>query len=935
MTHYGVRRLVVINSGKYLYANVDLSTAVHLAAPNNRGKSTLVNALQFLYIDDFNKMKFGRRSHDDTRKHYFGDDRSYLIFECLTTSGTQCMLIRGLSSLRNGLFERYIYDGEFRDSDYLDDSEIRDFDTVRTGLADRHLARVKNSELWQVLAGSLPSNDGKPIPRLNILPIRRRDEYLAFRDVFVRLLSLSNADAHALRQLIIEAYAREVGERKIDVAAEYKDEFDRAERAEHQFNFIRSVADEIEQGQQLRLELGAIKEKVTDIAGPAWNDARRCHVVFESEQIRLNNDFERIERERLEVQEGKDKSLQTLGGLETTQRTIENEWTQLHDAHKTWSAYSAEFVMGMRENVERKAFEVAELVRRIEQSKVLDLDTLRRSVAGLTRQTGIDRKALEKWERTAAAELSRNGITDLELDSAFRVVNPELLRLIVGETLTIKDVTAAIARIRKLSKSVRGGIYEDEYLEMNVSEVEGPDTQATRDPEQLRHQLVLKRQELDQQTALLATAENQKKASAALDRIRGEYEECRDTLAEYDQYAKAWANRSELEGRLTASKESVTAAKRTTSEFETQLKSLAKNQQRIENELHALRERKSQLTAAVKDCRDLFERLGFDGLLSSHGKDWDDTSRPRALGQFVETLISRLSGVSGDLRKFDAGRLQLKALQDTIATKSRQFEMQERYFNDSDAEWNLLIETRDSLHQLEQATAKNWDALFTTLGARLNAIVTAVSRIKTAVERINRGLKAYHVSNLRAVQIMVEEEHDTYPAVEALASQGSLFQDRDSIDIAKKRLRQMIDRNETIDLESLFELRIRIQQKDETWHHASSLDEIGSTGTGMTAKAMIFIQLVRAIAENEKYRLHFYIDGLGELDDQNLEATAAMAISKGIIPITADPRLHLEPLAHPDVTVYSLGQDTNGRFYIDSYKTYHARRRQPVEVGHE
>ena len=36
-------------------------------------------------------------------------------------------------------------------------------------------------------------------------------------------------NARTLRQLVIESHAREVGERKIDVAAEYKDEFDRAD----------------------------------------------------------------------------------------------------------------------------------------------------------------------------------------------------------------------------------------------------------------------------------------------------------------------------------------------------------------------------------------------------------------------------------------------------------------------------------------------------------------------------------------------------------------------------------------------------------------------------------------------------------------------------------------------------------------------------------
>ncbi|MCA9177693.1 MAG: hypothetical protein KDB14_24665, partial [Planctomycetales bacterium] len=63
----------------------------------------------------------------------------------------------------------------------------------------------------------------------------------------------------------------------------------------------------------------------------------------------------------------------------------------------------------------------------------------------------------------------------------------------------------------------------------------------------------------------------------------------------------------------------------------------------------------------------------------------------------------------------------------------------------------------------------------------------------------------------------------------------------------------------------------------------------------------------------------------------NLSATAGLAVSRGILPITADPRLHLEPLAHPSVTVYSLGQYSNdqysnGKFYIDGTRSYQARR---------
>jgi len=929
MMHYGVRRLVAINSGNYLYANIDLSKPVHLAAPNNRGKSTLVNALQFLYIDDFNKMKFGRRSHEDTKRHYFGEERSFLVFECLTPSGIQCLLVRGLSNLRGGQFERYVYDGEFQEADYLDDGEIRDFDAVSTHLADRHLTRVKRSDLWQVLAGNLPSGDGKAIPRLNILPIRRRDEYNAFRNVIVRLLSLMNANARTLRQLIIESHARDVGERKIDVAAEYGDEFERAERSEHELNFIRTVADEIGKGGQLRLEIAALTDKLNQAAPLVWSDARRCHGFIEAEKQRLNTESARLEREQQESQSTKEAKLTACGESREKLKTVQREWDNLNAVHEKWSAYSAEFIKEMRDNSERKARGIADIERYLDQATKIDLNTMRRGVADLEKQIAIDRKAFDQWERTAAAELRRTGISDPELDSTFRIANPELLKLIVGDTLTIKDIDATLDRIRAVARGVEDGRYADDTIEADVSGVAGPDAQSMRDPEQLRQQIVLNEQDLREQTSRLKAAEDREKAGAALEELRKDRKQLTCDLAEYDQYATAWSNRADLETQLNAATKQVADIKREISDLEDELKSHAKAAKQIERDLKSLEQLKTRLVTGVRELQKELQRMGLDGSLLSVGEDieGDQSAQPRSLGRFVESVSNKLSALAEDARRIDDSRSQLERLQDAIAARSRESETRLRYFSDEDEEWTLLIESRDSLPQMEEATANNWDALFTTLGARLNGIVTAVRNIKTAVERINRGLKSYQVSNLRAVDIKVEEEHDTYPAVEALSGADSLFHDRDAVDLAKKRLRRMIETNETIELESLFELRIHIQETDGTWHQAASLDEIGSTGTGMTAKAMIFVQLVRAIAGNEKYRLHFYIDGLGELDDRNLEATAAMAVSKGVIPITADPRLHLEPLAHPEVMVYSLGQYSDGRFYVDSYKTYHARRR--------
>jgi hypothetical protein len=85
---------------------------------------------------------------------------------------------------------------------------------------------------------------------------------------------------------------------------------------------------------------------------------------------------------------------------------------------------------------------------------------------------------------------------------------------------------------------------------------------------------------------------------------------------------------------------------------------------------------------------------------------------------------------------------------------------------------------------------------------------------------------------------------------------------------------------------------------------------------------------VRAVVADERYRLHFYLDETGQLDDSNLAATTALAMERGVVPITAEPRIRVEPLAHPTVTVYSLGQDSEGQFYIDARRTLRAAMRQ-------
>jgi hypothetical protein len=90
----GPTRIVLLHSGKFDFADVELDRAAHLVAPNNVGKTTLIAALQFLYIDRANLMDFSK-GPSETRRYYFPDTYSYVLFECLTPKGHQVLGVHG------------------------------------------------------------------------------------------------------------------------------------------------------------------------------------------------------------------------------------------------------------------------------------------------------------------------------------------------------------------------------------------------------------------------------------------------------------------------------------------------------------------------------------------------------------------------------------------------------------------------------------------------------------------------------------------------------------------------------------------------------------------------------------------------------------------------------------------------------------------------
>ncbi|MDP1745045.1 MAG: hypothetical protein Q8L90_05670 [Bacteroidota bacterium] len=141
-------RISLINSKGYGKAEMKLDNcdSMQLVGPNNIGKSTLIYALNFLFVVDGQKMSFsGQRKGDkETIHHYFPThNKSFLIFE-INKLGYYCILVKRNT---DGELEYYKIDSEY-DEEYFFENEgahqrLLNFDEVIGKLLERGVVHSK------------------------------------------------------------------------------------------------------------------------------------------------------------------------------------------------------------------------------------------------------------------------------------------------------------------------------------------------------------------------------------------------------------------------------------------------------------------------------------------------------------------------------------------------------------------------------------------------------------------------------------------------------------------------------------------------------------------------------------------------------------------------------------------------------------------------
>lgn len=143
-----LKRLVILNSDIYSKADIELDNcnSLQIVGPNNIGKSTLIYALNFLFIIDGREMTFsGNRTGDKTTfNHYFPTiNSSFIVFEIFKNRYYSILVKRNAE----GNLDYYKIDSEYKEAHYFTNTEngqkLKKFDALLSEFATNGIEHKK------------------------------------------------------------------------------------------------------------------------------------------------------------------------------------------------------------------------------------------------------------------------------------------------------------------------------------------------------------------------------------------------------------------------------------------------------------------------------------------------------------------------------------------------------------------------------------------------------------------------------------------------------------------------------------------------------------------------------------------------------------------------------------------------------------------------
>ncbi len=882
----GPTKMLLLNCGKFEFAEVLLDAPLHLVGPNNVGKTSLIALLQMLYIDDQRKMHFSRPMAE-TRKYYFPDIFSYALFECLTPTGYRVVGIRGLGPVRQYDFERFAYAGRLDAADFLD-SERRTLphEEIFAKLSVREFTKLTPAQLRAALTGV---GDNRGVD-LRLVPARHGGSYKRFRNVFNNILRLSHLKQDELKGLIIDIHISDFQQRTINLAELYQAPFEKVQRDAQEVRQLKllqpdieSLLSHIEKRSQCRHDIPAL----WDAVGKAILASRAKLERDETELLRARDGDIALEKEtaermaELRAQSG--ELAEALGDIHAKLKNVERLREKFADFIPEWAL--------RREREIRK--ELSSLVYRLGQLDRTPESEIQRRLKRIESEISQRETRLAGLSQAAVHWLRKN-FNDSELDDIFRVLSPELLSLSMEKDVVMDDEKRVVEDLRRLIASGGGHALELKGITILLDRLSSPQLKQYVDSELIKRELDELQSERDEYRIALETSRDVKVLQKERKSLESELDGLVIKLSEYNDFVELQEQETLWQEKQASLLEQKGVLENEIAQSENERVEIVRRIERLKDELSQVELQRAELENTVKG-------------LQKPPQQWE-LHTVDDLPQVLDDLVQRYHRVSSVQKTEDEYVAEI-LLRIESHTYGRYVAANE------EATVCALREQLESIPEKENAVRELWTSIAVGIQKALSNIAHDLDVLKGVVQKLNRRIGSVSISNLHSVKILVKENPGLVRHIRGITLEQDmpLFADSNQVKRSFDDIGKLLSENSIIKLDDMFELEFEIESSNSQIHRYAHLSAIESNGTTITIKVLVNLCLLRELLKDADVRVPFYLDECSSLDYENLSAIVDAAAGMGFVAVLASP-----DAMDAAQRLYFIEEGGNGKVVLDS-----------------
>ena len=848
-----LKRLVILNSDIYSKADIELADcdSLQIVGPNNIGKSTLIYALNFLYIIDGKQMTFsGNRTGDKTTiNHYFPSiSSSYIVFE-IFKKRYYCILVKKNGE---GNLDYYKIDSDFKDEHYFKQSTegqtLKKFDSL---LADFSSSGVEYSkftnrrDLFNFVYQKGKKNNG--VVWLNEGASQDQREITNnFSKIYRYLINSKLIDNKTLKESLIVADNKE--NEQVEFSKKNQKDIQTLLKHNKEIKVIKSIQKSFTDFKELVNQYKAKNHILSELVY-AFN------ALYSSVYIDLNTSVIKKKKEKEEHQINLSETLnpkqselnQKIGELRTI---VSQKQTSIDTLTKQISKIKGYegigFLNQSLSNLDKERKDIESRLTQIENQNIKSRD-IETEISSLSQEISNLERQINTYSNLLIHQISNN------------VSNRELLNAVLSESITAlpkENIQSEIENLNDVMKIFDGAIsIPKDFKGKSIPSIEDL---------KLRKSKALNDKEFNEQ--LLPIAKDLEKYRSELSKVQQKIKEVSGKIDDLNSLPELERN---LINEDTEQKKSIILKDDTEKELRITQETIGRINQESEILSHDISQKENRIRE-IQKWKVKIEETGITEL------EYQSTESLDNLYKNIERNVTERDDIKNRKeRSFDS----LKTKTETV------FASEDEFIRYLDSEIATLEDKQKSIDALLKNISTQFSIPCKTLHSKFQEFEAFI------INQFNSKIRKIKISDIDSLSIEIIPNEilikDLKKIMEIRDLTSELIFDDQSENLTV--INRYLDNQSIIEFKDLFDIKLHLIKKGQ--HKVVDLrNQIESDGTDKMIRMVIIMSIIHQIVINdEENKIVIFVDEIGTIDEANRIEILNFCKENNFVPISAAP----------------------------------------------